>query len=388
MKALVGCKVITVTGPIIDDGVVLFDERSGRILAVGPRRSTKIPEEAEVIELKERVVSPGFVDAHSHIGVIPEGLDWEYADVNDFYSPITPHLRAIDAIDPYDEGFKRALEGGVTTVYTGPGSANVIGGIGAIVKTYGSGLEEMIVKEEAALKMALGPKRPREYKSKIPYPTTRMGTVAMLRGWLLRAKQIAEGKLKEDKVDPEELLMLRTLVKVLKGDLLAKIHLSTSPDEIYAVVHIIEEFNLKATIDHVFGGQLVVDFLARKKIPVVYGPPMIARIAAYFRYVSDEAPVRMYRKGINVSIMTDHPVIPQKHLRVLAAVVAKNGLSLDEALKLITINPAKALGIAHLVGSIEVGKEADLVVATDHPVKPSASIEMVFVRGRLAYSKV
>jgi len=383
--ALIGGRVITVTGPILKNGVVLFDERNGKIMAVGSKDEVSVPDDAEVIEVHDKVIAPGLVDAHSHIGVIPEGLDWEYSDVNDFYSPVTPHLRALDAIDPYDEGFKHALEGGVTTVYTGPGSANVIGGIGTIMKTYGASLRDMVMKGEAALKMALGPKRPREYKSKIPYPTTRMGTVAMLRSWLIRAKELSEGKLKEDKIDPEEKLMLQVISRVLKGELLAKIHLSTSPDEIYAIVNLIEEFGLRATIDHVFGGQLVADMLAAKRIPVVYGPPLIPRRAAYFKYISDEAPVIMYRKGVNVSIMTDHPVIPQKHLRVLAAVTVKNGLSLDEALKLITINPARALGIADRVGSIEPGKDADIIVASDHPIKPRSRIDMVFVRGKLAY---
>lgn len=383
MKALVGGKVITVTGPVIDNGVVLIDK--GKIVAVAKLGEIKIPEEAEIIDIKGKVVTPGFIDAHSHLGVIPEGLDWEYSDVNDYYSPITAHLRVIDAIDPFDEGFSKAIEGGVTTVYTGPGSANVIGGIGAIIKTYGKNLNEMIVKPEAALKMALGPKRQREVKSKLPYPTSRMGTVAMLRHWLLKAKEYSEGKYKEDQLDPEEKEILKILVKVLKREMLAKIHLSTSPDEIYAVIRVIKEFELRATIDHVFGGQLVADVLARENIPVVYGPPMIAKIASFFRYVDDTAPVIMYRKGVNVSIMTDHPVIPQKHLRTLAAVTVKNGLTLNEALELITINPARQLGIDDIVGSIEKGKDADLVVSNDHPIKPTSTIELVMVNGEIVY---
>ena len=142
---------------------------------------------------------------------------------------------------------------------------------------------------------------------------------------------------------------------------------------------------MKATIDHVFGGQLVADVLAKENIPVVYGPPMIAKIASFFRYVDDTAPVIMYRKGVNVSIMTDHPVIPQKHLRTLAAVTVKNGLTLNEALELITINPARQLGIDDIVGSIEKGKDADLVVSNDHPIKPTSTIELVMVNGEIVY---
>ncbi len=386
MKALIGARILRVSAPPIPEGIVVIGD-DGLIKSVGSVQEVKPPRDAEIIDVKGKVISPGLVDAHSHLGLIPEGMDWEYSDVNDYYAPVTPHLRAIDAIDPYDEGFKHALEGGVTTIYTGPGSANVIGGIGAILKTHGESLADMIVKDEAALKMALGPKRQREYKSKTPYPTTRMGTVAVLRTWFRKAKMLQEGKLDEDKIDAEEKAMLEVIGRVLKGELIAKIHLSTSPDEILASVRFIKEYGLKATIDHVFGGHLVADMLAESRIPVVYGPPMIARIASFFRYVDDRAPAIMYRKGVLVSIMTDHPVIPEKHLRTLAAVTVRNGLSLDEALQLITLNPAKAMLIDNLVGSIDPGKHADLVVSNEHPVKPSSTIEMVLVRGRIAYSR-
>ena len=384
MKAIIGGRILTVTGSTIDDGVVLVDD--GKIVGVGSRGSIKIPKDAEVIDVTGKYVAPGFIDAHSHLGVIPEGLDWEYSDVNDYYSPVTPHLRAIDVIDPYDVGFKDAIEGGVTIVHIGPGSANVIGGIGAIIRTYGRNLNDMILNPESTVKMAIGPKRPREYKSKMPYPITRMGSVSMLKSWLIKAKDYIEGRVDRDKIDTEERLMLDILAKVLKGEMPAKIHLSSSPDEIYAIVRVIEEFKLKATIDHVFGGHLVADLLASKNINVVYGPPMISRVSALFRYATDEAPVVMYRKGVKVSIMSDHPVIPQKHLRLLAAVTVRNGLSLDEALELITINPAKALGLEDRVGSIEAGKDANLVISDDHPVKPSSKIEMVLINGEIVYS--
>ncbi|NJE08136.1 amidohydrolase [Thermococcus sp. M39] len=381
MKALVGGTVLPVSHPPIKDGVVLFDEHSGKILTVGKRSKVKIPEDTEVIDVSGKYISPGFVDAHSHIGMIPDGLEWEFQEANDFYSPIAPHLRAIDGFDPYDEAFNDAIAGGVTTVATGPGSANVMGGVGLIAKTYGDGFEK-VINPEAFLKMALGPKRPREYKSKLPYPTTRMGTVAFMRIWFKRAQDFMEGKIKEENIDTEEKEMLNLLAKALKREIQVKIHLSTSPDEIYAVLRIIKEFNLNATIDHAFGSQLVVDMLSKENVPVIYGPPMIARIASFFRYVSDEAPVLLFKKGVNVSIMTDHPVLPEKHLRLLAAAVARNGLSLDEALKLITINPAKALGIDKFVGSLEPGKDADIVVSSGHPINPTSRIEIVFGKGK------
>ncbi|BAA29906.1 390aa long hypothetical protein [Pyrococcus horikoshii OT3] len=384
MKALVGGIILPVSSPPIKNGVLLFDEESGKIVAVGKKEEVTIPEDAEIIEAPGKYISPGFVDAHSHIGMIPDGLEWEFQEANDFYSPIAPHLRAVDGFDPYDEAFKEAIAGGVTTVATGPGSANVMGGIGLLAKTYEEGFEK-IIKPEAFIKMALGPKRPREYKSKYPYPTTRMGTVALMRTWFKRAREFMEGKIKTDNIDEEEIEMLRLLARALKREIQVKIHLSTSPDEIYAAIRIIKEFNLNATIDHAFGSQLVADMLSREGIPVIYGPPMITRIASFFRYVDDKAPVLLFKKGVNVSIMTDHPVLPEKHLRLLAAVVARNGLSLDDALKLITINPAKALGIDRFVGSLEPGKDADIVISSDHPIKPTSKIEIVFGRGREVY---
>ncbi|RLG87171.1 MAG: amidohydrolase [Thermoprotei archaeon] len=385
MKAVVGARIITVTGPEIPEGVIVIGD-DGRIAEVGSVQQVRVPKDAEVIEAHGLIAAPGFVDAHSHIGVVPEGIEWEYADVNDFYSPVTPHMRAIDALDPYDPAFTHAVQGGVTTVYTGPGSANVIGGIGAVIKTWGRSPEDMVVIPEAALKMALGPKRPREYRSKMPYPTTRMGTVAVLRTWLRKAREFAEGRLKPDKLDEEEKAMLEVLVRVLRRELIAKIHLSTSPDEILAVLRLIREFGLRATIDHVFGGHLMADEIARSGVPVIYGPPMIARVAAFFRYVDDRTPAILYRKGVLVSVMTDHPVIPQKHLRTLAATAVKHGLSPNEALRLITINPAKAMGIDDRVGSIEPGKDADIVLSRGHPVKPSSRIEKVLVRGEVVFS--
>jgi len=387
MIAIVNGEIVTMNNKkeIIKNGIILVNE-NGKIYTIGKMEEVKVPENAEVIDASGKVVTPGFIDAHSHLGIIPEGLDWEYSDVNDYYSPITANVKAVDAIDPYDSGFRESLEGGVTTVYTGPGSANVIGGIGVIMKTYGADLSEMLINPEAALKMALGAKRQQEYRSKNPYPTSKMGTVALLRTWLIKAREFKEGKIKEDKLDEEERQILKTIVNVLDGKMIAKIHLSYSPDEILSILRIIDEFKFYATIDHVFGGQLLAEQIARSKVPVVYGPPMLSKITSYFKYMSDVAPVVMYKKGVLVSLMTDHPVIPEKHLRLLAAVTAKNGLSLNEALELITINPAKALKIDNLVGSIEVGKDADIVISSEHPVRPKAKIEKVLVRGKLAYS--
>ncbi len=382
LKAIVGGTVLTGTGKEIEDGIILIDGK--RLVYVG--KTNNLPKDTEVINATGKFVSPGFVDAHSHIGMIPEGLDWEYSDVNDYSGPVTANLRAIDAVDIHDPAFRDAVEGGVTTVYTGPGSANVIGGVGLIMKTAGANLKEMVLASSAAIKMALGPKRKSEYAGKAPYPTTRMGTVALLRDKLSKAKALNEGKLDTGKLEFEEKETLKLLAKALRQEISVKIHLSTSPDEICAALRIIDEFSLKATIDHVFGGQLVADEISKSGVPVVYGPPMIAKLYSAFRYVDDKAPVVMIRRGVPVSIMTDHPVIPERYLRFLAAIVVRNGATLNEALSMITINPAKALGIEKRVGSLEEGKDADVVISSAHPLMPYAVIEKVLINGKLVNS--
>jgi imidazolonepropionase-like amidohydrolase len=355
----------------IENGVVLIEEK--KIIAVGQKVS--ISYGCEVIDAHGKFVTPGLIDAHSHIGLIPEGLDWEYSDVNDFYGPITPQMRAIDAIDLRDAAFSDALNGGVTTVYTGPGSANVIGGIGLVLKTTGR-----ILKEEAALKAALGPKRSREYRSKEPYPSTRMGTVALFRQVLEEAKLWVEDP---TKVDQSKKHIYAIVARAIRRELPVKIHLSTSPDEITAAIRLIKEYNLDASIDHVFGGDLLAEEIKKAGIPVVYGPMMLSRLYSGFKYVNDRIPVELCEHGVLVALMTDHPAIPQKHLRLLATVAVRNGASYDEALKMITVNPAKILHMDDAVGTIEVGKDADLVVWIDHPLRPSSHPICVDVDGRV-----
>jgi imidazolonepropionase-like amidohydrolase len=383
VKAIVGATILT-PEQTIPRGIIIFDE--GKIVNVG--QGLKIPEEAEIIDAEGKYVSPGLVDGHSHIGMTTEGLDWEYGDANDFYGPLTTHLRAIDAVNLFDPGFKDAIEGGVTTVYTGPGSANVIGGIGLILKTFGRTPEEMIVKDFAGVKMATGAKRKREVKTKMPYPTTKMGTVSLLKNMLQNTKRYMEGKIKTEKIAGEEEIAYQTLSRVLRREVPARIHTSLDPDEILAVINIAKEFNIKVTIDHGFGSQMVAEKLAEVNIPVISGPLLIARLSQMYKYVSDEIPAILSSKGVKTSIMTDHPVIAEKYLRILAIVAIMNGMSRKEALKAITINPAETIGVGDKVGSLEPGKDADILVFSDDPLKVKSKVEMVFLNGEKVYETI
>ncbi len=211
-----------------------------------------------------------------------------------------------------------------------------------------------------------------------------MGTVALLRNTFLEVKKWME--------DPKELdeskkIQYELISKVLKREMMAKIHLSTSPDEINAVLDIIKEFNLDATIDHVFAGDLLAERIKESGVPVVYGPAMISKLYSAFRYVSDTIPVKLCHAGVLVALMTDHPVIPQKHLRLLGSVVVRNGLSYDETLKMITINPAKMLKIDDKVGSISPNKDADILIFSDHPLKVSSRLLIAIVDGEVVFQQ-
>ena len=382
VKAVIGGTVLT-PETTIENGVVLM--KDGKI--VGVCRDLEIPQGAYIVDAKGKYVTPGLVDGHSHIGMVTDGIEWDASDVNDFYGPVTTQMRAIDALNLYDGGFNEALSGGVTTVYTGPGSSNIFGGIGAILKTYAKRKEEMMVKDFASIKMALGPKRSRETKTKSPYPTTRMGAVALARSTLRRARDYVDGRLDPESLDGDEKMVMEHLSELLRGNVPAHIHTSNMPDEILAAVRLIEEFKITATIDHGFGSEYYADLLAEKGIPVIYGPVMMTKKSAGSRYISDKTPGILSSKGVKTSIMTDAPLIPGKNLLLSAIIAAKNGMDPVEALKAVTINPAESIGIGDRVGSIESGKDGDLVIFSGHPLKVKSVVEKVLINGEIVYQR-
>ena len=382
VKAVIGGTVLT-PETTIENGVVLI--KDGKIVAVG--RDLEIPQDACIVDAKGKYVTPGLVDGHSHIGMVTDGIEWGASDVNDFYGPVTTQMRAIDALNLYDGGFDEALSGGVTTVYTGPGSSNIFGGIGAILKTYAKRKEEMVVKDFASIKMALGPKRARETKTKSPYPTTRMGAVALARSTLRRARDYVDGRLDPDSLDGDEKMVMEHLSELLRGNVPAHIHTSNMPDEILAAVRLIEEFKITATIDHGFGSEHYADLLAEKGIPVIYGPVMMTKKRAGSRYISDKTPGILSSRGVKTSIMTDAPLIPGKNLLLSAIIAAKNGMDPVEALKAVTINPAESIGIGDRVGSIEPGKDGDLAIFSGHPLKVKSVVEKVLINGEIVYQR-
>ena len=381
MLAITNVKIITVTQGIIDEGTVLVED--GKIKAVG--QQVAVPADAEIIDGSGKVLSPGLIDAHSHAGLDEEGYGSEGWDYNEATDPATPWLRAIDGINPTEMGLRDAAANGVTTVCVVPGSANVIGGEGVIIHTYGDVVDEMVISRDAGLKVAFGENPKRVYKEQKKMPTTRMGTAAILREHLVRAMnymaRLEQGEKDPDKM-PERDLRLENLVRVLRREIPLRAHAHRA-DDIMTALRIADEFNVRIVIEHATEGHKIAEHLARRQVPAVVGPSMTSRSKVELQEQDFSTAAVLNEAGVKVALTLDHPVVPLKYLPVVAALAVRAGLPEEEAWKAITINPAEILGIDHLVGSIEVGKAADLVLWSGDPLDVRSRAEKVLIDGRL-----
>jgi len=365
---------------------ILVEE--GKIRKVG-KLDTKDYPRAEVIDAKANYVTPGLVDPHCHIGLFEEAIRSEGADGNEVTDPVTPEMRAIDAIKPQDTAFKEALAAGVTTVCTGPGSANIIGGVFSIIKTKGKTIDDMIVVAESSIKMALGenPKRVYGGQSKAPY--TRMATAAIARESLIKAKDYKEkqDQYKNDLAQgkecskPEYNAKWESLSRVFDG-FPVKIH-AHQQDDIVTAIRLIEEFDLNATIDHATEGYLIPEYLKQHNAKVILGPTFGTKSKYELRNSSFTAGKVISESGIKFAIMTDHPVIHSANALTHASLFVREGLDELEALKAVTIYAAEINNIANRVGSIEVGKDADIVIWNGHPFHYLTKPEKVIVNGEI-----
>ncbi len=366
---------------ILENADILINDN--KIIKVGT-----IDEEADdIINANGKLVFPGFIDAHSHLGMWEDSMGFEGADGNEDTDPITPHLRAIDGINPCDRCFSEALSYGITATATGPGSANVIGGQFVAIKTYGTRIDNMIIKSPVAMKIAFGENPKRVYKEKNKTPTTRMATAAILRETLFKTVEYLSKKEKakaKNEDGPEFNMRYESLIPVLQGEIPLKAHAHRA-DDIYTAIRIAKEFNLKLTLDHVTEGHLMLDELKKEKYPCIVGPNLTDRSKIELKNLSFKNPGILSKNGIMVALMTDHPIIPLQYLVLCAALSVKEGMDEYEALKAITINPAIILGISDRVGSIEKGKDADIVIMNGHPFDTFSTTDMVLVDGEIAY---
>lgn len=369
------------SGPDIPEGCVLIGD-DGKIAAVAAELEAL--DGAQVIDAQGRLVTPGCIDAHCHIGLDNQAMGWEGMDYNEIIDPITPHLRAIDSINPMDEAFPLALKGGVTTACTGPGSANVVGGTFVAIKLYGKRVDKMILRDPIAMKCAFGenPKRCYGQGSK-KSPMTRMATAALLRELLFKSRRYLEEK--EAGKNPPFDMKLEAMIPVMKGQIPLKAHAHRA-DDILTSIRVAKEFGVGLTLDHCTDGSLIADELAEEGLPAFVGPTFGGKSKIELKNKSFATPGDLSRAGVKVSIITDSPVIPLQNLPMCAALAAQGGMDREEAWKAITINPAQSIGIADRVGSLEPGKDADIVIWTADPMTAvGAESYTTFVDGKIVY---
>ena len=387
MLLLKNGNVMTMAGPAFVGDVAI---ENGKIVAVGQSLSYS---DAEVRDVTGMTVMPGIVDPHCHIGMWEDAMGFEGADGNECTNPITPELRAIDAINPYDRCFEEAAAGGVTTCVTGPGSANVIGGQFVAIKTHGDSVEDMVLRFPVAVKAAFGENPKRVYNGKNQTPSTRMATAALMRKALIEAQEYNE-KLEKGKVDPEKMpernLGKEILARVIRRELPMKIHAHRA-DNILTAIRICREFKLRYTLDHCTEGYLITDklkeALGEDCEGIIVGPLLTDRSKIELKNLSFKAPKVLEQAGIEYAMMTDHPVTPEQYLPICTAVAVREGASEEGALKAITINAAKITGIADRVGSIEVGKDADIAVFSGHPFDFRSRCVLTLVNGKVAHEE-
>lgn len=381
MKTLIkNANIITMTGENYENGCVLFDEK---ILYVGNDENQSAD---EIIDAQGAFVMPGLIDAHCHVGMFEDSLGFEGADGNEDSDPVTPHLRAIDGINPFDRAFEEARRAGVTTVVTGPGSANPVGGQFAAVKTDGICIDDMIIKAPCAMKMALGENPKSVYSEKDDAPVTRMGTMALIRELFIKSREYMEKvdayeENSEENEKPEFDMKYDAMLPVLRKEIPVKIHAHRS-DDICSAIRIGKEFDVLVTLEHCSDGDAVLPVLKREKLPVMLGPTLSDRSKPELKNLTFATYKNLSDNGIDVAIITDHPEITIENLPLCAVMAVKYGMDEEKALRAITVTAAENCYIADRVGSLEVGKDADIAVFTDLPTRFDAECKMTFINGK------
>ena len=380
MLLLKNCMIHNAVTPEPFAADILID--NGKIAKIAPG----IAADCETVDCTGKHAYPGFVEAHGHIGLDGYGIGYEGQDYNEMGDIVACHLRAIDGIQPNDQALIEAREAGVTTMSVGPGSANVLGGTFAAIKPVGCRVEQMCIKEEVAMKCAFGENPKRCYRDK--GNSSRMTTAARLREMLFKAREYQE-KLERAGDDaskkPAFDMKLNALLPVLRKEMPLKAHAHQAND-FFTALRIAREFDVNITLEHVTEGHLVADELAKENVMLAVGPTLGHASKFELRNKSWETPGVLAKAGCHVSIITDSPVIPQKYLPLCAGLAVKSGMDPFEALKAITINPAEHIGVADRVGSLEEGKDADVVITDGDPFEVSTTVERVYIDGNCVFT--
>ena len=368
-------------GADLENGCILLGD-DGKIAAIG--EDLTAPAGAQVIDAGGRLVTPGCIEAHCHLGLHNEAVRWEGADYNESTDPVTPQMRAIDGFNPMDGMISAAICGGVTTACTGPGSANIVGGTFLITKLVGKRIDNMVMVENAAMKCAFGENPKSAYGQNKKAPKTRMATAALLRELLFKARAYQQAK--DGGKEPKFDMKLEAMLPVMRGEIPLKAHAHRA-DDIFTSIRIAKEFGLKLTLDHCTEGGLIADELAKEGYPALVGPSFGGKSKPELKNKDFETVAKLHAAGVKVCIITDAPVITIENLPMCAGFAAGAGLPMEEAWKAITINPAEVLGVADRVGSLEPGKDADLVIWKDDPLKyVGGDAYMTVVDGKVVYT--
>jgi imidazolonepropionase-like amidohydrolase len=357
--------------PIMNGDVLIEDGKIKKI-----RGNLTIGNDMDVIDCRNLFLFPGFIDVHTHLGLYDEGTGWAGNDANETAEPMTPHIRAIDGVYPLDPAFLDAVKSGITTVHVMPGSANIIGGTTSVIKTTGKNVKKMIVQEIAGLKLALGENPKRIHSHGNSDSITRMGIMGMLR----------EAFFKAFYTDNPDDLRIAPLVMALKREIPVRIHAHRA-DDIITALRLAEEFNLDLRIEHCTEGHLIANELAGLDLKVSVGPTLTRRSKIELKNKTWKTYQELTDHGVEVSITTDHPYTPIQYLNLAAGIAVREGLSEQKALEGISILPAKNLKIDNKLGSIEEGKDADLVLWNHHPFHYLAKPKWTMIEGKIVYSE-
>jgi imidazolonepropionase-like amidohydrolase len=378
--------IYTMAGQVIDSGDIIIDH--GKIIYVGEKTKQEITKQDTVIDATGLWVMPGLIDAHCHIGITEEKKGIEGDDCNEATTPITPYLRAIDAINTLDPAFHNAIQAGITSVMVGPGSSNVVGGQFVFMKTHGRDIDKMLVLQPAAMKVSFGENPKAIYKEMNMQPTSRMSIAALLRRELSKAIQYRNRKEKalKNQEDFDEDFELEPWLPVLSRQIPLKAHVHRV-DDIFTAIRIANEFNLNMTLDHCSEGHIIANEIKESGFFANIGPDMACRNKLEIKNADFKTSGALAKAGVKVAVISDHPITLIQYLPIYAGLAAKNGLGITEGLKAITINPAIICNVSNRVGSLEVGKDADIAIFTGNPMDVFTETVYTIINGTIVYDR-